>query len=94
MEVLSTGATAKVGTPAPSGYTWSEVKNNIGNTTESNTSGGFGGTFNSATTNFFIADDFIVPPGMQWQISSIDFFAYQTNYTGATNPFTTVRVNI
>jgi len=91
---LSTGATAKIGTVAPSGYTWSELQNNTGNTTESNTALGAPGTFNSASVNTFLADDFTVPPGTQWQISSIDFFAYQTNYTGTTNPFTTVRVNI
>jgi hypothetical protein len=91
---LSTGATSNSGTAAPSGYTWSEVQNNTGNTTESNTNAGYLGTFNSATNNVFLADDFTVPLGTQWQVSSIDFFAYQTGYTGATNPFTTVRVNI
>ncbi|WP_379963190.1 T9SS type A sorting domain-containing protein [Epilithonimonas sp. UC225_85] len=91
---LSTGTTANLGTVAPAGYTWSEVQNNTGNTTESNTNSGFGGTNSSSTANFFLADDFTVPVGAQWQISSIEFFAYQTGYTGATNPFTTVRVNI
>lgn len=91
---LSTGATANNGTAAPTGYTWSEVQNNTGNTTESNTNSGYSAMYISTTSNLFLADDFIVPAGSQWQISSIDFFAYQTGYTGTTNPFTTVRVNI
>ncbi|PQA91923.1 hypothetical protein B0A69_15985 [Chryseobacterium shigense] len=91
---LSTGATTKGGTAAPAGYTWSELQNNTGNTTESNTSLGLGGTFSSATASFFIADDFTIPVGSTWQISTIDFFAYQTNYAGTTAPFNTVRVNI
>lgn len=91
---LSTGATSKGGLAAPAGYTWSELQNNTGNTTESNTSLGLGGTFSSATTSYFLADDFTVPAGSSWQITTIDFFAYQTNYSGTTAPFNTVRVNI
>ncbi|NML72469.1 T9SS type A sorting domain-containing protein [Chryseobacterium sp. RP-3-3] len=91
---LSTGATSKGGLAAPAGYTWSELQNNTGNTTESNTSLGLGGTFSSATASFFLADDFTVPAGSSWQITTIDFFAYQTNYVGTTAPFNTVRVNI
>lgn len=92
---LSTGSSSNSGVAAPVGYTWSEVQNNTGNLTESNTSAGFSGSFVSATNNFFLADDFVVPPGANsWQISTIDFFAYQTGFTGATSPFNTVRVNI
>jgi hypothetical protein len=91
---LSTGPTSKSGVAAPTGYTWSELQNNTGNTTESNTSAGFGGTNSSATTNLFVADDFTIPAGASWQITSIDFFAYQTSYLGTTSPFNTVRVNI
>lgn len=92
---LSTGATSKSGTAAPAGYTWSEVQNDIANLTETNTSAGFSGSYVSATNNFYLADDFVVPPGANsWQISTIDFFAYQTGYTGTASPFNTVRVNI
>ncbi|WBV61024.1 T9SS type A sorting domain-containing protein [Chryseobacterium camelliae] len=91
---LSTGATSKSGTAAPAGYTWSEVQNNTGNTTESNTSAGYAGTYSSATANYFLADDFTIPAGQTWNITSVDFFAYQTGYTGTTSPFNTVRVNI
>ncbi|KXH84441.1 T9SS type A sorting domain-containing protein [Chryseobacterium kwangjuense] len=91
---LSTGATTKGGTAAPAGYTWSELQNNTGNTTESNTSLGLGGTSSSVTASFFLADDFTVPAGSSWQITTIDFFAYQTSYAGTTAPFNTVRVNI
>lgn len=91
---LSTGATSNSGVAAPAGYTWSEVQNNTGNTTESNTSAGFGGTYSSTSASFFLADDFTIPAGQTWNITSIDVFAYQTGYTGTTSPFNTMRVNI
>ncbi|HCN47854.1 MAG TPA: hypothetical protein DIT10_01935 [Chryseobacterium sp.] len=91
---LSTGATSKSGAAAPTGYTWSELQNNTGNTTETNTSLGLGGMYISTTSSFFLADDFTIPAGNQWQITKIDFFAYQTGYTGTTAPFNTARVNI
>ncbi|MBU8882294.1 T9SS type A sorting domain-containing protein [Kaistella sp. DKR-2] len=91
---LSTGATSKSGVAAPAGYTWSELQNNTGNTAEANTSLGLGGTYSSASASFFLADDFTVPANTQWNITRIDFFAYQTGYTGSASPFNTVRVNI
>ncbi len=91
---LSTGSTSKSGTAAPAGYTWSEAQNNTGNTTESNTNAGYAGTSSSATASYFLADDFTIPAGQSWNITAIDFFAYQTGYTGTTSPFNTVRVNI
>lgn len=91
---LSTGATSKSGVAAPAGYTWSEVQNNTGNTTESNSSAGYAGTFSSATASFFLADNFTIPAGQTWNITSIDVFAYQTGYNGTTSPFNTMRVNI
>jgi hypothetical protein len=50
---LSTGATSKSGAAAPTGYTWSELQNNTGNTTETNTSLGLGGMYISTTSSFF-----------------------------------------
>lgn len=91
---LSTGVNTKSNVTAPAGYTWSELQNNAGNTTESNTSLGLGGTFISAASSLFLADDFTIPVGSSWQISTIDFFAYQTSYAGTTSPFNTIRVNI
>ncbi|MCW3161875.1 T9SS type A sorting domain-containing protein [Chryseobacterium oryctis] len=91
---LSTGATSNNGVAAPTGYTWSENQHNTGNTTESNTTAGYAITNGSTTANYFLADDFIVPAGQTWNITTIDFFAYQTGYTGTTSPFNAVRVNI
>lgn len=91
---LSTGATAGNGSAAPTGYTWSELQNDTGNTTETNTTLGSGGTYTSATGSFFVADDFTIPVGETWQISSVEVFAYQTGYTGTTSPFNTIRMII
>jgi len=90
---LSTGVTSNNGTAAPAGYTWSEVQNNTGNTTESNTTAGVGCQKVGTTTNF-CADDFIIPAGQSWTISSIELFGYQTGYAGTTSPFTGVTLNI
>ena len=92
---LSTGATSNSAAPAPTGYTWSECQNEIGNTTESNTNAGFGAVFNNAgTNNLRLADDFTVPSGQQWNISSIDVFAYQTATTAVGLPHDILRIQI
>lgn len=92
---LSTGATSGSGTAAPAGYTWSECQNETGNTTESNTNAGYTGIYNTAgTLNFQLADNFVVPAGQQWNVTSVDVFGYQTGSAAATNPFNALRVQI
>lgn len=81
---LSTGATSSNGTAAPAGFTWSELQGN-------NTVFGFVG---STTSGNIIADNFVVPAGPNWAISSIRFYGYQTGFAGTTSPFTTIRVRI
>lgn len=92
---LSTGATSNSGLAAPAGYTWSECQNETGNTTESNTNAGYGALFNTAETNSLqLADDFIVPVGEVWNVSSFDFFGYKTGYVGTTIPMDELRIEI
>lgn len=92
---LSTGTLSKSGVTSPTGYTWSEVQNDAGNTTEANKSTGFSGYFNTAgTTSFELGDDFIVPVGEQWNVTSFDFFAHQNSYAGTTIPVNQLRVQI
>ena len=63
---LTTGTVTKSGVTAPAGYSWSELQNNTGNTTECNRSSGFAGYFNTAgSTSFQLGDDFVVPAGQQ-----------------------------
>ena len=87
---LSTGATSKSGVTAPAGTTWSEVQNNTGNTTESNTSAGYSFT----TGTFTLADNFIVPAGQTWGLTKISVFAYITGAAASPSPFTDLRVQI
>ena len=92
---LSTGTVSKSGVTSPTSYTWSEVQNDTGNTTEANKSTGFSGYFNTAgTTSFELGDDFIVPAGEQWNITSFDFFAHQNSFAGTTIPVDQLRVQI
>jgi hypothetical protein len=54
------------------------------------------GTFGSGcqyVANIFVADDFIVPSGVTWAVTSIDFFSYQTN-SPLTPTFTGIYVRI
>ncbi len=92
---LSTGVTSYSNVTAPTGYTWSECQNITGNTTEANTNSGYSGMYNTANSaNFLIADDFVVPSGNIWDVSSFEFFCYQTSYTGTTPPIDVLRIQI
>ncbi len=81
---LSTGATANRGTAAPAGTTWSEVQNNTGNNTESNTLAGTSAVVGS----FRLADNFSVPAGERWTVTSVLQFAYRTGAPATPSPFT------
>lgn len=87
---LSTGATSSNNVAAPAGYTWSEMQA-VGGFT--NTNFGFGASFNNAnSTNFALADDFIVPAGETWQLTSSDIFLYQTSFAGTGIPVDQLRI--
>lgn len=71
---LSTGTTATAAnTPAPAGYTWSELQG-------TNSTLGSSG-FTDGTNSFRLTDDFVVPAGQSWAISSVEVFCYQTGST-------------
>jgi hypothetical protein len=92
---LSTGVTANNLSVAPAGYTWSEVQNETANTTESNTNAGYGATYNVALTTInALADDFVVPVGAVWNVTSFDVFAYQTGNAATAVPFDQLRLQI
>ena len=81
---LSTGATSSNGVAAPTGFTWSEVQ--LGNT-----NAGFGANITAGLT---VADNFVVPAGPSWAVSTAKFYAYSTGFAGSTSPFVDVRVQI
>lgn len=91
---LATGATTKSGVAAPAGTQWSEGQNNQGDTTSSNTTGGVGCQVIGAATNNRCADDFIVPVGETWTVSSVVTFAYQTGFAGGTSPIVGATLRI
>ena len=92
---IATGVTSKSGVNAPTGYTWSEMQNVTGNTTQSNATAGFPAYFySSGTTSYRLADDFIIPAGQTWDISSFDFFGYVADYTGTTIPIDQLKILI
>ncbi len=79
--ILHTDTISKSGVAAPTGYRWSEIQNDTGNSTESNINIGPSCT----QTAFNLADDFTVPAGQTWSISKFSFYAFQLNAT--TQPF-------
>jgi hypothetical protein len=92
---LTTGTTAADGFACPSGYTWSEMQHNTGNTTQANSTSGLPAYFyTDGTTSYGLADDFIVPVGQTWNVTSFDFFLYQPIYSGATPPINQLRIRL
>ena len=87
---LSTGATAKNGDAAPSGSAWSELQNDSGNTTQSNTSLGY--SVNNAA--YRVAEDFSVPSGQSWTLSAVDVYAYKTGASASSSPFTAATLQV
>jgi|GEM_PF-956859 len=83
---FQTGPTSKSGVAAPAGSQWSELQNNAGDLTSSNTNAGVG-CQTAGTTENRCADDFIVPVGETWTINQVIVHAYQTGFAGATSPF-------
>ncbi len=82
---LSTGTTNAAGTiTAPVGYTFSELQAGLNAI----------GTPVSVENGVSHADDFTVPAGQTWNITTIEFYAYSTGYVGATSPFDEVRLQI
>ena len=88
---FTTGATSKSGAAAPAGYTWSEVQNDAGVTTASNTNAGYTAT---KASGFTLADDFTVASGQSLTLRDVSVFAYQSGYTGTTSPFTELYVRV
>ncbi len=73
---LNARALAKSGAAAPAGGRWSEVQNDAGNASESNTVAGFG-----FTGTLSLADDFTVT-GPGWIIDTVQLFSYRTGGVG------------
>jgi hypothetical protein len=85
---------SKSGVAAPAGNFWSEVQNDAGVTTLSNTVAGYAVyRVPTATTNFRVADDFTVTDPAGWQLDSASFYAYRTGNTGG-SPFARTYVQI
>jgi Secretion system C-terminal sorting domain len=92
---LSTGLVTASGFVAPSGYTWSELQNNTGNTTQVNGTSGLPAYFYSdGSASYALADDFVVPVGQIWEITSFDFFCYQPIYSGSVPPVNQLRIRL
>ena len=81
---LNARSVSKSGVTAPTGGFWSEVQNDVGVTTVANTVSGFSVHYATATGNFRLVDDFIVPAGASWKITNVKFFCYRTGFTSGT----------
>jgi len=88
---FATGSTSKNGTAAPAGKQWSEVQNDNGNTTQSNTLAASGCQAVPGGNNR-CADDFTVPVGETWTINQVTVYIIQIGAT--TNPVTNMNLRI
>lgn len=88
---LSTGAISNSGVAAPAGYTWSELQSNVGEPTISNNQEGYPIDYGANNKNLF-ADDFIIPTGQSWSISSFEFYVFK--YQAVTIPVTELGIEI
>ena len=91
---FATGTTSRSGVVAPAGTQWSEVSNDLGSTTATNTTLGFGCQRVGTTTNNRCADDFIVPAGDTFTVTKVIAYAYQTGYAGVPSPVVDANVQI
>lgn len=88
---FATGSVSKNGTNAPAGKQWSEVQNDNGNTTQSNTLAASGCQAVPGGNNR-CADDFIVPVGETWTINQVVVYIIQVAAT--TNPVNNMNLRI
>ncbi|MBF9223183.1 T9SS type A sorting domain-containing protein [Hymenobacter ruricola] len=92
---ITTTATSKNGVAAPAGTQWSEAQNDTGNTLVSNGASGFNASINQNTgLEQELADDFVVPAGQRWTVSSFSFFGYQTGATATPSPFSKLTIRV
>ncbi len=78
-----TGNVTESGVTAPEGITWSENQHDTGNTTESTSVLGYGATFSAVR----LADNFTVPAGQTWKISSVTIYGFVQNWLADQSPF-------
>jgi subtilisin-like proprotein convertase family protein len=81
---LITGNTLNDGTPAPAGAFWSEIQ------PPNNTLGYISNT----DVRKSLLDDFTIPQGSYWNISSFVCYSHITNYFGSANPFDSLMIRI
>ncbi|MBN8640370.1 MAG: T9SS type A sorting domain-containing protein [Flavobacteriales bacterium] len=93
--LLATGTVATDGFAAPTGYSWSELQNNTGNNSQVNGTAGLPGYYYAdGSLNYALADDFIVPEGQVWSVTSFDFFCYEPIYSGSVPPINQLKIRL
>ena len=89
---LATGPTSQSGIAAPPGKLWSEVPSSAGIGLSLL---GIGAHHTGSTSGSFrLSDEFTVPPGSGWYISTLTLYAYQTGHIGAQSPFSAANLRI
>lgn len=92
---IVTGTMAANGFIAPTGYSWSELQNNNGNNAQVNGTAGLPGYYYAdGSLSYALADDFIVPEGQVWSVTSFDFFCYEPIYAGSVPPINQLKIRL
>ena len=79
---FTTGATTASGVATPEGFLWSENAANA-EMTASNSTLGYVTTFPAVR----LTDNFAVPEGQTWTITSVTAYGFQQNWLAPTSPF-------
>ena len=85
-----TGATSESGVAAPEGFVWSENQHDTGDLTVANSVGGYGTSYPSVR----LADNFTVPEGQRWVISSVSVWGFNQGWVGNNSPFSGATLQI
>jgi Secretion system C-terminal sorting domain len=92
---LATGTVATDGFAAPTSYSWSELQNNAGNNSQVNGTSGLPGYYYAdGSLSYTLADDFTVPEGQEWSVTSFDFFCYEPVYSGSVPPINQLKIRL
>lgn len=86
---LKTGTATESGVVAPGApaVEWSENQHDAGNTTQFNSVLGFSDNYDSPGAQLRLADNFTVPSGQIWNVTSVCLYGYKTGALTPPSPF-------
>ncbi len=91
--VLRTGTTTNSGVAAPPGNYWSEAQHNTNDNSVSNILLGIS-CYQDNWSSYWAADDFVVPAGQTWHISSVAVYVFGGSGVAGSSPYDHLRFRL